>query len=93
VPRLTADLRQVAVFAPGDWAALSRSDTDLESVSPPLVGNDLVFQAGKARVGYLLTATHSAGSAASGSAGTYAGWPSARPHRDPRWCMCRAWTG
>jgi hypothetical protein len=29
VPRLTADLRQVAVFAPGDWAALSRSDTDL----------------------------------------------------------------
>jgi hypothetical protein len=29
VPRLTADLRQVAVFAPGDWAALSRSGTDL----------------------------------------------------------------
>jgi hypothetical protein len=58
---LTADLRQVDVFAPADWAALSRSDTDLGSLSPTLVGSDLVLQAGKASVGYLLAAARLAG--------------------------------
>jgi outer membrane protein assembly factor BamB len=61
VLRLTADLRQVDAFAPPDWAALSRSDTDLGSVSPTLVGNDLVFQVGKAGVGYLLAAARLGG--------------------------------
>jgi outer membrane protein assembly factor BamB len=61
VLRLTADLRQVDAFAPADWAALSRSDTDLGSVGPTLVGRKLVFQAGKAGVGYLLAAAHLGG--------------------------------
>jgi outer membrane protein assembly factor BamB len=61
VLRLTADLHQVDAFAPADWAALSSSDTDLGSVSPTLVGNDLVFQVGKAGVGYLLAAAHLGG--------------------------------
>jgi hypothetical protein len=61
VLRLTADLRQVDAFAPPDWAALSRSDTDLGSLSPTLVGSDLVFQAGKAGVGYLLAAARLGG--------------------------------
>jgi outer membrane protein assembly factor BamB len=61
VLRLSADLRLVDAFAPADWAALSRSDTDLGSVSPTLVGNDLVLQVGKAGVGYLLAAAHLGG--------------------------------
>lgn len=61
VLRLTADLRQVDAFAPANWAALSHSDTDLGSVSPTLIGNDLVFQVGKAGVGYLLAAAHLGG--------------------------------
>jgi polyvinyl alcohol dehydrogenase (cytochrome) len=61
VLRLTADLRQLDAFAPPDWAALSRTDTDLGSVSPTLLGDDLVFQVGKAGIGYLLAADHLGG--------------------------------
>jgi outer membrane protein assembly factor BamB len=61
VLRLSADLRQVDAFAPANWAELNRNDSDLGSVSPSLVGNDLVFQVGKAGEGYLLAATHLGG--------------------------------
>jgi outer membrane protein assembly factor BamB len=56
VLRLAADLRQLDAFAPPDWAELGRADADLGSVSPTLFGNELVFQIGKAGVGYLLAA-------------------------------------
>jgi outer membrane protein assembly factor BamB len=61
VLRLAADLRQLDAFAPPDWAELSRADADLGSVSPTLVGHGLVFQVGKAGVGYLLAAAHLGG--------------------------------
>jgi outer membrane protein assembly factor BamB len=61
VLRLAADLRQLDAFAPPDWAELSRADADLGSVSPTLVGDGLVFQVGKAGVGYLLAADHLGG--------------------------------
>jgi outer membrane protein assembly factor BamB len=61
VLRLAADLRQLDAFAPPDWAELSRADADLGSVSPTLFGNQLVFQVGKAGVGYLLAAAHLGG--------------------------------
>ncbi len=56
VVRLSSDLRQLDAFAPADWADLNRTDTDLGSVSPTLVAGGLVFQIGKAGVGYLLQA-------------------------------------
>lgn len=61
VLRLTGELRELDAFAPPDWAELSRSDTDLGSVNPTLVGNALLFQVGKAGVGYLLAAANLGG--------------------------------
>jgi hypothetical protein len=61
VLRLAADLRRLDAFAPSDWAELSRSDADLGSLSPTLLTGGLVFQAGKAGVGYLLDAAHLGG--------------------------------
>jgi outer membrane protein assembly factor BamB len=57
VVRLSADLHQQDVFAPTNWAALNDSDTDLGSVSPTLLPGSLIFQIGKAGVGYLLRAS------------------------------------
>jgi polyvinyl alcohol dehydrogenase (cytochrome) len=61
VVRLSADLRQQDVFAPADWVALNNSDNDLGSVSPTLLPGGLVFQIGKAGVGYLLRAARLGG--------------------------------
>lgn len=60
VLELSADLALEDSFAPSDWAALSRTDTDLGSSTPTLVG-DLVFLAGKSGVGYLLRQAHLGG--------------------------------
>jgi outer membrane protein assembly factor BamB len=54
VVRLTPTLRATAHWAPRDWQALSRSDTDVGSVQPTLLPGGLVFQSGKNGVGYLL---------------------------------------
>ncbi|MBV8087802.1 MAG: PQQ-binding-like beta-propeller repeat protein [Chloroflexi bacterium] len=54
VIRLSPDLQMKDYWAPKDWQALSRSDTDIGSVAPTLLQNDLTFQIGKAGVGYLL---------------------------------------
>jgi len=56
VIRLSADLKMKDYWAPSDWQALSRSDTDIGSVSPTLLEGNQVFQIGKAGVGYLLNA-------------------------------------
>jgi outer membrane protein assembly factor BamB len=56
VLRLTPALGLADWFAPSDWATLSAGDTDLGSVGPALLDGGLVFQVGKAGVGYLLRA-------------------------------------
>jgi outer membrane protein assembly factor BamB len=61
VVRLSPGLQQQDVFAPANWADLSASDSDLGSVSPTFVPGGLVFQVGKAGVGYLLSASHLGG--------------------------------
>jgi hypothetical protein len=61
VLKLSPTLALTDYFAPSDWASLNGSDTDLGSVGPTLLGNNLLFQVGKAGVGYLLD-TNSLGS-------------------------------
>jgi hypothetical protein len=56
VIRLSPDLRQLDSFTPTDAPQLSATDTDLGSTVPLQVGGGLVFQIGKAGVGYLLRA-------------------------------------
>ena len=41
-------------FAPSNWASLDAGDTDLGSVGPTLISNNLLFQVGKEGRGYLL---------------------------------------
>jgi outer membrane protein assembly factor BamB len=61
VLRLSPALRQVDYFADAAWAALNASDTDLGSMTPLPLSGGLVFQIGKAGVGYLLRADHLGG--------------------------------
>lgn len=61
VVRISADLKLADSFAPSNWAALNESDTDLGSLSPVLLPNGRVFQAGKSGAGYLLDAAHLGG--------------------------------
>jgi outer membrane protein assembly factor BamB len=58
VLRLSPDLKLRDWFAPSDWAALSRSDQDLGTVSPTLLENGLVWISGKEGTGYLLRQDH-----------------------------------
>ncbi len=61
VIELTPQLRRIGVFAPADWAYLSRNDLDLGSMSPALTGDGRILQVGKSGVGYLVDATHLGG--------------------------------
>jgi outer membrane protein assembly factor BamB len=61
VIRLSADLHQLDSFTPTDAPQLSAEDTDLGSTTPLQVGGGLVFQIGKAGVGYLLHANRLGG--------------------------------
>lgn len=54
VLRLTPDLQVAGYWAPTDWADLSRRDADIGSITPLQLPGGLLFQAGKAGVGYLL---------------------------------------
>ncbi len=54
VLRLGPDLTLRDWFAPADYAALSRADADLGSISPALLEDDLAFIAGKQGRGFLL---------------------------------------
>jgi outer membrane protein assembly factor BamB len=57
VIRLSPDLQMQDWFATSDWAELSRRDADLGSIGPTLLEDqNLIFQAGKTGVGYLLRA-------------------------------------
>jgi polyvinyl alcohol dehydrogenase (cytochrome) len=61
VARLTPGLRRTDFFAPADWPHLNQTDSDLGSVGPTLLDGGLVFQVGKAGVGYLLDLNHLGG--------------------------------
>jgi hypothetical protein len=54
VVRLSPELQPRDWFAPKDWAALSRVDRDLGSISPVLLDGGLVWISGKGGTGYLL---------------------------------------
>jgi outer membrane protein assembly factor BamB len=58
VLRLTPQLQLADWFAASNWIDLNMTDTDIGSVGPALLDNGLIFQIGKAGVGYLLTASH-----------------------------------
>jgi hypothetical protein len=58
VLRLSPDLRLRDWFAPSNWAALSRADQDLGSISPVLLGDGLGWSSGKEGTGYLLRQDH-----------------------------------
>jgi outer membrane protein assembly factor BamB len=55
VLRLSPSLGREAFWAPSDWLALSKSDTDVGSVAPLPVPGGRVFQSGKNGIGYLLS--------------------------------------
>ena len=61
VIRLTPDLKETDYWAPANWASLNASDTDVGSISPALLQDGLLFQAGKAGVGYLVRSDHLGG--------------------------------
>jgi PQQ-like domain len=58
VLKLSPDLQVQDYFTPRNWAELNRGDVDIGSLTPALLDNDLVFQAGKEGIGYLLQASN-----------------------------------
>jgi len=61
VIRLSPELALLDWFAPSNWSDLNAGDTDLGSMGPALVSDNLLFQAGKEGTGYLLRADHLGG--------------------------------
>jgi outer membrane protein assembly factor BamB len=64
VLELAPSLALNAWWAPSNWAALDSGDADLGSTEPLLLPDGLVFQIGKAGVGYLLDAGRLGGTGA-----------------------------
>lgn len=54
VLKLSPSMGLLDYWAPTNYASLNAGDTDIGSVGPALLPNNLVFQVGKAGVGYLL---------------------------------------
>jgi outer membrane protein assembly factor BamB len=61
VTALTPELKEIGIFAPTDWRALSAADEDLGSMSPALLSDGKVLQVGKSAIGYLLNSAHLGG--------------------------------
>ena len=61
VIRLTPELTEVDYWAPSNWQGLNDSDTDVGSITPALLMDGLVFQAGKAGIGYLINGSRLGG--------------------------------
>jgi hypothetical protein len=61
VLKLSPTLAIMDHFVPSNWATLNQNDTDLGSVGPTLLGNNLLFQVGKEGIGYLLDITNLGG--------------------------------
>jgi hypothetical protein len=64
VIKLDSNLNVLDHWSPSNWSSLDSSDTDLGSSMPLLLGGGLVFQIGKAGVGYLLSASGLGGTGA-----------------------------
>jgi len=58
VIHLSPALSAVDYFAPTNWAALNRDDTDLGSTTPVLLPGGRVFVVGKEGIGFLLDQAH-----------------------------------
>jgi outer membrane protein assembly factor BamB len=55
VIKLSEDMRELDFWAPSDWVNLNRLDADVGSTGPALIESaGLIFEAGKAGVGYLI---------------------------------------
>ena len=54
VVELSPSLQELGYFAPSNWAQLNQDDADLGTIGPSIMANGLIFQTGKAGVGYLL---------------------------------------
>lgn len=65
VLKLDSNLNLLDHWAPSNWSALDSSDNDLGSSDPLLLPGGLVFQIGKAGVGYLLSASSLGGTGGS----------------------------
>jgi hypothetical protein len=65
VLKLDSNLNLLDHWAPSNWPALDSSDSDLGSSDPLLLPGGLVFQIGKAGVGYLLSASSLGGTGGS----------------------------
>jgi polyvinyl alcohol dehydrogenase (cytochrome) len=61
VTALSGSLRRTGVFAPGGWQAENAADLDLGSMSPALLADGSIVQAGKRGTAYLLRAGHLGG--------------------------------
>ena len=61
VLKLSPDLALLDSFAVTDWAADNAADADLGSAGPILLGDSLLFQAGKRHTGYVLDTAHLGG--------------------------------
>ncbi|MDQ6738873.1 MAG: PQQ-like beta-propeller repeat protein, partial [Actinomycetota bacterium] len=66
VYRLDSSLNVLDHYTPANWLALDQSDQDIGSTEPLLLPGGLVFQIGKAGVGYLLSASHLGGTGGPG---------------------------
>jgi outer membrane protein assembly factor BamB len=58
VLRFTPELQLTDWFAAANWVELNLGDVDIGSVGPALLERGLLFQIGKAGVGYLLQTSH-----------------------------------
>jgi hypothetical protein len=58
VLQLSPELEVADWFAPTNWIDLNLGDVDIGSVGPALLDRGLIFQIGKAGVGFLLQASH-----------------------------------
>lgn len=61
VLELSASLQLMQYFAPSTWTSDNANDRDLGSSAPALLGNGIVFQAGKSQTGYVLNSAHLGG--------------------------------
>jgi outer membrane protein assembly factor BamB len=61
VVRLSPTLQVKDYWAPSDWQALNAGDTDVGSISPSILGENIIFQSGKDGNGYLLNQTNLGG--------------------------------
>ena len=61
ISRISATSHLLDFFAPTTWASDNASDLDLGSMTPALLANGLVLQAGKSGMGYVTRVTHLGG--------------------------------